>query len=129
MLDTYPYFTIPRYNTGCINPSTTGPSAVGALNGPLNVEIEVTATSGFSNSKTYHDMTSIPILINNYFASDVISIKISKYQWNNGVVVANIPSDYTISVYSKQLLKVLNPSSLNNQLYMDGRLPSGFTSS
>ena len=101
MVDTYPMETIPRYN-GCIDPSTTEPSAPGKLDGPLNVEISVSVPSSPSdeNLKQYHDSYPVPILINNYEVGDIITIVV-EYKWNNGVAVANIPKDYTVSVYSK----------------------------
>ena len=107
MVDTYPYKTIPRDATNCINPSTADTSSAGALNGPLNVELSVSVSSNsqIQNLKQYHDDYTIPILINNYFAGDTITITVT-YKWNNNVAQANIPSDYSISVYSKQKLQV-----------------------
>ena len=128
MVDTYPMETIPRFTPGCIDPSTTEASAAGKLDGPYNVQFSVSVSSrpDIENIKQYHDSYSVPILINSYNAGDIITIVV-EYEWNNGVALANIPSDYTLSVYSKQLLKVKDSLGATNQIYMNGRSPSGFT--
>jgi hypothetical protein len=75
MVDTYPMETIPRF-AGCIDPATTEASSPGELDGPQNVEISVSVSSNsnIENLKQYHDSYPVPILINNYFAGDTITI-------------------------------------------------------
>ena len=116
MVDTYPFETIPRFASGvCIDSATTEPSSPGALNGPLNVDIQVSVSSNSNivNQKQYHDQHTIPILINNYYAGDTITITVD-YSWNNGVAVADIPKDYSISVYAKQRLTLKNSAGVAN---------------
>ena len=92
------------------------------------MSVTVSSNPANENLKQYHDSYPVPILINNYYAGDTITIVV-EYSWNNGVAVANIPSDYTISVYSKQVLKIKDALGVTNQMYMNGRSPSGFTQS
>jgi len=67
----------------------------------LNVEMMVVSSSSPSIelTKTYHDDYAVPILVGNYEAGDTFTITIT-YKWNAGTAVANIPKDYTVSVYS-----------------------------
>jgi len=75
------------------------------------------------NYKKYHENYAVPIKVTNYEAGDVVTISVT-YSWNAGDSTDNIPRDYSLSVYSRQLLFIKDSEDKWNQLFGDGRLPS-----
>ena len=67
----------------------------------------------------------IQLLSTEYTAGDTFYITV-KYTWTYGF--GSYPAkDYTVHVYSKQDLTILDASSKSNMWHMDGQFPSAFT--
>lgn len=69
------------------------------------------------------DQFSYPILLKTYSAGDRFKVR-AKYLWFDSPA-----KDYTVGIYSKQNLEVLDSTGSSNILHMDGKTPSGFTKS
>ena len=133
MVDSYYKGTLPIHGD-CITYAAAEDYAIYNVDLRVTVENNGATNTDVVNSKLYKDDYSEPILLRNYQAGNTVTIKVA-YAWNKGVATTKtIPMDYTVSIYSKQLLTITKcTSSLasscdnGNQKYMDGREPSGFT--
>jgi len=69
----------------------------------------------------------IQVIESNYTAGDKFIITV-QYNWQFGL--GRYPArDYTVKVYSKQNLSVLDSQGKTNMWHMDGQFPSAFTES
>lgn len=130
MVDSYYKGTIPIH-TDCITFANAEDYANYNVDLRVTVENNGASNTDVINSKLYHDDYAEPIILRNYQAGNTFTIKVA-YSWNKGVATTKtIPMDYTVSIYSKQLLTIKKCTSgtcdNGNQLFMDGRDPSGFS--
>ena len=74
----------------------------------------------------YFDYLNYPYLIEeaDYEAGDVFKLNVDYFYFSSPV-----KRDYTVKVYSKQDLSIVDEDGNTNMLHMDGSEPSGFDSS
>ena len=127
------YFTVESYPLGtvpesCTPGSITSGGATTAVNTPL-VRLEVfDSASGFSSplgALFYAEQFPRSILISEfqYSAGTTLTARV-EYTW-----FGSPAPDYTITVYSKQSLEVVDGDGYTRVVNMDGSSPSGFTAS
>lgn len=119
------YFTAESYYQDLVpNECTQGTYLGYALSTPV-IDIELWEDGGatYTAYKLYADQFPYPILITSYDAGTVWTVKIT-WTWFDSAA-----PDYTLKVYSKQDLEILDEEQATSQINYNGDCPSGFTNS
>lgn len=76
-------------------------------------------------SQVYDEYEIYPLYVhqNDYAGTDQFALQVV-YEY-----YGSTKEDFTVKVYSKQDIWIKDPEGYSNQIHMDGREPSGFTSS
>lgn len=121
------YFTVDGYYPGSIPSSCWQHGAAPSV--AVSVYKNTADAANLVSSYTQNDYFSYPIQIlsNEYSAGDKFYITVL-YQWTYGI--GSYPAkDYTVHVYSKQDLSILDRDGKTNMWHMDGQFPSAFANS
>ena len=122
-VETYYYNMIPNECTTETITFNQGQSSLTYSSPFLDLQVWKQGENSYFGEYFDMDQFSHPILLTSYNANDSFTLKV-RYLW-----MGSPAKDYTVRIYSKQKLEVLDSHGKTNMLHMDGQLPTGFTNS
>jgi len=119
------YFSTETYYQDLVpNECNSGIYQGNSISSPVvDITLYKDAASIYTDYKVYSDQFNYPLLVSTYNAGVVWRVTI-EYVWYGSAA-----PDYTLKVYSKQALSILDSDGNTNVLNYDGSSPSAFTES